>query len=84
MEVDLITIGRYGSLIGLLVFIAVIVMMTFLIAAADLTHVIAGSVDVFYGVLASEVAFIDSVNAASWPVRRARVAMRWPGSPMTR
>lgn len=33
----------------------IILMMTYVIAAANLTHIIAGSVEVFYGIEAAEI-----------------------------
>lgn len=52
----------------------VIVLMTYLIAAGDFTHVIAGSVEVFLLVFAGELSIIDLVFTFTLPVLLGNVA----------
>jgi len=46
----------------------VIVMMTYLIGAAGLTHIIAGSVDAFYGIAAGDLSWVTYVWHVGLPV----------------
>jgi formate/nitrite transporter FocA (FNT family) len=46
----------------------VILMMTYLISAAGLTHIIAGSVEVFYGIVAGELGMAASLGRFVLPV----------------
>ena len=46
----------------------IIVAMTYLIAAADLTHIIAGSLDVFFGIAIGEIDWLTYLRAYGFPV----------------
>ena len=46
----------------------IILMMTYVIAAANLTHIIAGSVEVFYGIAAAEISWITYLWRYGIPV----------------